>query len=349
MQHGCLVPSPDVLEREQTMKLNDTSISLGNTALTSSKKEDQNPQFKKLTDTYQEHAKLVFLFDVSGSMEARIAKDKHGNTYINEFVWEDDVLTAIRLKVDAAIVTMMADADAMPDDPELVKLIDMNQGKPNFVTDDELKESILKANLIDHFGILPDVVTKRHQSPPTRLEVVKKLARQEIHARFAKYPNSRIAVVPFSDVAAALFDDGDQSEVDAAIDQLSVNLTIPHYDDNGQLIRETMMTGGTSILEAIHEGVEVCRRAPSMVGIHHIITVTDGGADVSELAAWVPTLKQSGVVLDYIHIGDETMNDNLVKACEALGGEAVSVNTEKDLTEKFIKATQRLMLPPATN
>lgn len=197
------------------------------------------------------------------------------------------------------------------------------------------------------FNVLPDF-TKKHQEPPTRIGIVKKLAKQEIHARFAKFPDSRIAVVPFSGIAAPLFDDGKQEDIDAAIEQLSCNLQIKHANKDGAIHRITYMDGGTDILAAIHEGMEVCRRAPSAVGIHHLICVTDGGSSVYELSGWVDTMKASGIILDYIHIGDETPNAELVEVCKQLGGDCVSVNTEKDLKEKFMQAVNRPMLPPAS-
>ena len=58
----------------------------------------------------------------------------------------------------------------------------------------------------------------------------------------------------------------------------------------------------------------------------------------------MPALKTSGVVLDYIHIGDEYVNAGLAAACKALGGEFVTVNSERDFAKKFVDAVQRKML-----
>ena len=71
----------------------------------------------------------------------------------------------------------------------------------------------------------------------------------------------------------------------------------------------------------------------------------DGGTYV--LPEWVPVLKASGIVLDYIHIGDAYVNEPLQNACKALGGEFVVVNNELDFTTKFVEAVHRLCLPPA--
>ena len=66
------------------------------------------------------------------------------------------------------------------------------------------------------------------------------------------------------------------------------------------------------------------------------------------IGAWVPALKASGVVLDYIHIGElENKNSGLEAACKELGGESVAVNTEDEFELKFVQAAQRPMLPPS--
>jgi len=103
----------------------------------------------------------------------------------------------------------------------------------------------------------------------------------------------------------------------------------------------------TEIMSAIRAAVEVCRKRPSLVGIHHVIIMSDGcDGGTHVLPEWLPTLKASGVVLDYIHIGDESVNDELKAACTALGGECVVVNSEKDFAERFAIACARPMLPP---
>ena len=71
-------------------------IAVRNTAL-------QGNGFRKLTDTYDEHAKLVFIFDVSGSMGARIAK-----SYTDGWTWPVEKLADIRLKCQAAAVDINA-------------------------------------------------------------------------------------------------------------------------------------------------------------------------------------------------------------------------------------------------
>jgi hypothetical protein len=197
---------------------------------------------------------------------------------------------------------------------------------------------------MDDLGVEPDPTVKI-QEPPKRIEITRKLAKQEIANRFIKYPNSRVSVVPFSGHPEIMFDGQDPSQLWPALETLDTPWSYTRPD--GTVMRSD---GGTDILEAIRAAVELCRQNPSPVGIHHIILVTDGEDYEADrtLVSWVPALQQSGVVLDFIHIGDTPINQGLKKACMDLGGDYVSVNTEKDFADKFISAVQRLLAPPAS-
>jgi Mg-chelatase subunit ChlD len=319
------------------MKLNEVAttnfgggaqIAVRNTAL-------QGNGFKKLTDTYDEHAKLVFIFDVSGSMDARIAK-----SYTDGWTWPVEKLAEIRAKCTAAAVNINAALfGGMPLDPAdeaLAPMMDTERGPMGElvfspITDEELKERVVRATLMDHFGI--EVNWSRHgsASAPTRLECVKKLAKQELEKRFAKYPQSQVSVVRFGSFAESLFNDGAAADLWPMLDNL-----------------RSGCGGGTDILAGIRKGMDTCRKAPSQVGVHHFIVVSDGedGEADRTIGSWVPVLKSSGICLDYIHIGDSGVNTGLEAACKALGGECVVVNSIKDLEAKFIEAVGRLMLPP---
>jgi hypothetical protein len=340
------------------MNLDKNEMDLGGGLVLHSTAVEPNAGFKKVSETYNEFAKLVFLFDVSGSMNARIVTDSpRGESYINEFIWPDGRVTEIGVKTGEVlqkINALLLAGDPMyllqlqNDELEYTKLFDEERGSLNEflftpADDDGIKARVVKTDLTGFLGILPDI-TKKHQEPPTRIGVVRKLAKQEIHRRFKMYPRSRVAVIPFSECAAPLFDDGKEDDIDAAIDRLACQLTIKH--DNGS---ETVMDGGTHIMNGIAVGMQVCAAKPSDVGIHHFIVISDGeDSSTYDIPQWIPNMKASGIVLDYIHIGDSQPNDRLKAACKALGGECVTVNSEKDLETKFFQAATRLLAPPST-
>jgi len=349
------------------MKLND--LNLGNVGneitLRKTELEAKPSVLKKLDAVYDEHARLLFLFDTSGSMNSRVAADKHGKGYADQFIWSD--VDALLAKVSSEIARLNL-GDPLADET-YAQLADKVPGPNNelmFTADvEELKNRIIRANMMDEFGVIPDL-TKKHQQPPTRIELVKKLAKQEIATRFKKFPESKISVIPFSGHPVTLFDCQEPDNLWPALDLLSTSWNAllcrtcgkaykyeggnnrVACDCGGQLYMDGS-DGGTDILSAIREAMELCRKKPSPVGIHHIIMVTDGEdyqADTN-IGAWVPSMKASGVVLDYIHIGEESQaNAGLKAACTALGGEYVTVNTEREIEAKFIAAVTRLLMPP---
>jgi Mg-chelatase subunit ChlD len=296
---------------------------------------------KSVSDTYTEHAKIVFLFDVSGSMGMRVAADKTGQTYTDQYLWPAALLADVRTRVAAAINEFIMSGGMGCNESDLLKLVDdapvgaVNAGPAfNPKDDEDLKARILRTDLIAYLGVAVDF-SKKHQQPPTRLELVRKLAKSELQARFAKFPNSRVAVIPFASTAEVRFDDGKPEQLWPIVGNLAEGLG-----------------GGTDILKAIKKGVDCCRKHPSVVGLHHFILVTDGedGSASMAISSWVPNLKASGIVLDYIHIGEEgCANAELRAACVALGGEYCVVNSEREFEAKFVEAVHRKLLPPPTN
>ena len=290
---------------------------------------------EKLQNRCDEFAKLVFLFDASSSMSCQIAA-----TYTDMYEWPADVILNIRAMLNASLARINgAVAQGLPAcaaiqsdlDASALQIVKPDSSGLLVLTadDEELKRLIVQHTLTDAFGIKPNW-QKHDRQPPTRIDVVKKLAKQEIERRFAKYPKSRIAVISFESSPTPLFDDGTPDQLWPALEQLRA-------------------CGGTDILAAIRMGMDVCRKAPSKVGIHHFIIVSDGADCVADLniGQWVPALKASGVVLDYIHIGDYDANDGLKKACLDLGGEFVVVNSLHDLEKHFIAAVERKLLASA--
>lgn len=341
------------------MKLDSTAMTFGGSALTV-RKADVMPGAKKtMSDTYAEHSKIVFLFDASGSMGCTVAADVNGASLADAFIWTPEKMTEIGeacyravQKVSEFNARLLIGTASEDDDPGLdafesqcVSLCRENMfADVKMPTDDEIKARIVRNDKTLDFGILP--VVGKSTRPPTRMELVKRLASVEINARFKKFPNARVAVVAFGGNAVTLFDDGEASQVDAAVAQLDENgMKMPV--EGMSYSQSRVNSDETNILGAVSHGMDICRAKPSAVGVHHFILVTDGSAN-GNLETWVPVMKSSGVVLDYIHIGENCyVNDGVKAACAATGGEFMVCNTEKDIAEKFTLAAARLCLPPA--
>lgn len=276
---------------------------------------------KKLTGVYDEHQKLVFLFDVSGSM------GEYLETSAKDFEWTDEVIASVEEKL-RGLIALEADANLSrwSDGFDAVSALPRDENGARIVTVD--KNAVAKAYRF--FNLKP---TRR---TPSRIELVKTLAKREIEARFDKYADSSVAVIPFGDNAKVSFDDGTRTEVSAVLERLRIGM-------------DEVNENGTNILGALRVGVECCRKHPSSVGLHHFVLVSDGqDSNACEIKDWVPMLKASGVVIDYIHIGREgSANAAVQAACKELGGEFVVVNNVEDFETRFIQAVTRLCLPPA--
>lgn len=305
-----------------------------NTNLPALRREEIAPtKIRELNGIYDEHQKLVFLFDCSGSMHEMVATG-----YEDQYVWTPGMMAKIRKGVEEAWarIEQLKQEDPLvallgsdPNDRLLASFCDAGGlcSKP----DTDLQQDVIRHNLLTQFDIPIDFI-KHTEVPPSRMQVVKKLAVSELRRRVEKYPNGSLAVIKFGTAPTIIFDDGN-------IDQLWATLEAMDAHE-----------GCTNILAAVEAGLDVCRRNPSKVGVHHFVLVTDGEDwnASNNIGQWVPTLKASGVTLDYIHIGDLERNGAIEKACKDLGGEYVTVNSVREFTEKFVEAIKRRCLPPAS-
>lgn len=291
-------------------------------------------KMSKLSEQVEELAKLVFLFDKSGSMGGSLLPG-----LVKAYSWPDGCVAKIRTAFQAVAdkVNVAVQAGDKPEavlshwngEMSLLKVLDYNGTTYSVpaLTDDKVKELVVDKDLLDYFGIRYD----RSSGIPemSKVACVKKLASQEIDRRLAKYPNSDIAVVAFGSGAEVMSKTGDRASLERAIDCLGA------YD------------GSTQILAGISKAMAVCRESPSVIGIHHFMIVSDGGDPEcsAHIAEWIPSLRASGVVLDYIHIGTEAeLNQPLAAACRELKGDAVAVNNTGALETRFIEQATRLML-----
>src|SRR5262252_543244 len=96
-------------EIEPTMKLDDFDFgNLQGNELVKQPKKEETSILRNLGNIYDEHARLLFLFDVSGSMGDRVTQAKNGGNYIDQYDWSR--LAQIRADAFAAIARLNSEA-----------------------------------------------------------------------------------------------------------------------------------------------------------------------------------------------------------------------------------------------
>jgi len=199
---------------------------------------------------------------------------------------------------------------------------------------DVAKNTIIKNDWVGKYNLSVDW-SKHRQKPPRKIDLVKKMAKQEIVRRLKKYPEADLVVFQF-DTYPTMILDSKEMEVSTSLEiETSVEASI-----------ETMEPGGgTSILRAIAAAVQAVNKRQSPVFAHHVIVVSDGEDDVSPLRGWLDVFKEGGIVLDYIHIGNSyEENETLKQVCKATGGSFVVVTNEKEFEDRFVEAARRRLL-----
>lgn len=311
-----------------------------------SKKSAMPALSRSVSDLYQEGQKLIYLLDKSSSMHEPIS----GHRGSVDWQAAVPVIKTALLETFGKMLEIAAGATAdvlsfTTKDERLASFIEElergtelrkadEEGKP--ILDLDALEPMVLAKLAEMSGVqyymeLPRPSEAYDFTP--KMDVLKKASKAMVEQRREKYPEANIEVVFFN------------TEI-----QHGRNLTTTGLVND---IQKTNAVGGTRILPAIKYALEVCHARPSSVNLHHIVLVTDGedgsALDVPDL---VPQMKQMGVVLDFIFMGQAVNVDDpcvaaLKRASEATGGTFTIVGNAKDFEEKFIQASTRALLPPA--
>lgn len=283
-----------------------------------------------LEDMYDRFSRLLYLIDASGSMGEGMARDSSNGS---EYMWTDELLEDGRER----LLDMVADGNSILDPDSGV---DLTEGKLKRMGKDALQKLLEEEDLMDELGVSEKqtVPTSYGQKNKTKMQAVKQAAREFVKKRFQKFPDAQVAVFSFEGSPMLLSAAFTEEEVLRAIDSLP--------DQGG---------GGTNIFSAVNRGLNECKKRTQEVGMHHIVLVSDGCDDgARSVKSLLPEMKEIGVVFDFIFIlgGSDFADDYTIQilkeVCEATGGEFVTVRTEKDFVEKFLKASNRLCLPPAS-
>lgn len=345
------------------------------------------PKQKTVNAMFDKYKKMVFLFDVSGSMGDGMLPDDIDKMYF----WNEDILQSFldRLwsdldaqfqrryfgpwekptpqdfenknaeviggyfKTEILTELLMAGGDDSVDEESLEKLVqarvdslseqDRKTMKFFFtygiepVISENLKYLIVRKQLHHQYSLDLRKVPGYVVNSMAKMDVMKKAASAFIKERFDKNPEAQVLAYAFDHQISLLSNEITADALLKAVDQMHP-------------------TGGTDIYQAVSIALKEFNRAPSAVGSHHIVLVTDAeSSDGEAVESLLPKLKDAGIVLDFIQVRGTidsehpTTRENaeiLKRVCKMTGGDYTEVNTPSDFTQKFLAAANRLCLPP---
>lgn len=288
------------------------------------------PKGLSLEEIYDSQSRMIYLFDVSGSMGEEMPGAKKS---VDDFIWDETTLVNIRDRAaDAAKQLADPKSPLYPDDSETVEQLKRFAALVG-LDDEALKRGVIDSEMYKDMYIPTNWYVQRSGN---KLAVVKQAAVNMVNRRYEKYPNALVGALMFSDNPIPMPFDNKEGLIES--------------------IKSMSTIAGTNIMNAINAATSACKRAPSPVNLHHLVLVTDGlDSRAVTITDMIPEFKKMGVVLDFIHIPSAhhearyvSVVDAIRKTCEATGGEYVVVRTAQEFDQKFIAASTRLMLPPAS-
>ena len=338
----------DALEtpvKEQSSETTKVTANVGELGLAVSQTAVAPKASRSLAEIYSERQKLIYLIDVSGSMADIVA----GAADASMFSWSDSAIKSAKEKAakaaakmasyqEAATVAIQAAVEEGMDIQD-VPVVEPSQDELKWaeldgLDDEALKVEVVRKNLYHDLWLMP-LQDKRDLC--SKLGLVKKMASRMIDERLQKYPDADIMCATFTH---------------------EVNI-LPVTSKEAMLLalEGTRPTGGTAIHRAIATIIEACKKRPAKVNLHHIVLVSDGeDGSATSLPDLLPQMKELGVVLDFIYISQPGEQDSyrtavaetIKEVCIATNGTYTVVTNADEFTTKFIAASQRLMLPPAS-
>lgn len=328
----------------------------------------------QLVALYEQFKKLVYVIDVSPSMEDGIVSGEYEKLYH----WTDELviqfsecmmrLVEEELKSEYGYLSR----DSVKQKLQKQKALDLDEEKAGEdddysdetnpddmeVSEEEIVEHVFNelwhCDQDDVHGIKFVVHDQKLATcfdiklPPTGVKVEQRSKINTVKDASLKYLASRMDKYPEADVSVLEFDSKVYTVAQSPITKKMLleivnNLRTRH--------------GGTDIYLAVESAVEFCKKYPSKMGNHQIVLVTDGQSySAVNTIKLLPDMKSHGIVLDFILLsagrgqyGSDEPIKVLQKVCNESGGEYTEVKTDADFTTKFLKASGRLCLPPATN
>lgn len=295
----------------------------------------------------------IYCFDTSYSMSSAVADKK----LMKSFSWSEDVMSAIRAGIKAAISKVNL-AQASLDDLEfdLDKVVtvsheDLAASQLDATDpDEELARQVIVFGLDQYFSVPYSFISTPIESKnrKTRMDIVKTVAARIIRERTSRN-RAALDVISFSGAAKLLKSGTNTDELLKALEKLHP-------------------TGGTRTVEALKLAMRRVKIHPSKIGVSHIVVVSDANDCYEEelRAYYLPQFLEAGVVFDFILImtADERvayeeslktgtkkywyyMIAALKEVCEATGGEFAIVGNAEDLEKQLYLQGTRLCIPAA--
>ena len=318
------------------------------------------PEFQRreAAAIYDQFQKLLFVLDDSGSMGQRLmgitdlmAEDLTDEDRLNIANRIENARVRAEADVKAALQALESEEESEFDivggDDEGFDLTDVDVPHTfkheNLYNDKQWNrlatknDASRKAEVLKSDSLCQELGITRHGStPPTKNNAMKAVVTKEIRDRYMKFGTPDIQVIKFEDEFSILRTVGEEETL-AAVDSLSA-----HGWD-------------TNIFPPLQAALALCKRAPSVVGCHHIILVTDGLSDDGDAClSLLPECLRLNVVVDFIQIADEydrcsdwSQYTQLKELSNKSGGKFYSVTTVRDFEKVFFESSKRLMLAPA--
>jgi hypothetical protein len=315
-----------------------------------------------LEDIYDQHSRLIYVVDVSISMQEGMLSEE----MVKMYKWTPDLLKQFRAELEKEEAAKAKsnppsdddddeeeedediDPDDDPDEDEDDEEVEVTaedvlrgifggtvEAPVASLSDEEIKLRVVMNNLQQKYGIYLQRDYAFKTKNRSKLLALKDAAKDFVKMRFKKFPDAQVYLYSFSDEPTLLAEGSDETRTLESFDRLYT-------------------TGGTNILRGVTKAVEDCRRTKDNIGANHIVLVSDGlDSGAMGVEQMLDRMKELRVVFDFIFMvgGSSTDQDDPVilslrRACEATGGEFTMVKTEQDFQQKFLTASSRKCLPP---
>lgn len=302
------------------------------------------PGGKGIEKILDEHRKLLYVVDRSGSM----ADGMRDEEQLDAYIFPDEKLKALRVHLKKMEKASKAVADVSDEEEQAFADMGEQMQLISELSDNELKAHIIASGKaagrwgsekLIFEGFEFPINSKTKHNSKTKMQALKGAAKKFVATRFQQHKDAMVGLMAFEDSSEILaYAGASEEEVLKAFDSLP--------DSGG---------GGTNIYQAVREALSEFKARPSLVGANHMVLVSDGlDLGATKVENMLETMKGLTLVFDFIYLQGSTPDQEgevvakvLRRVCEATGGEYTVVKTNQDFEVKFLAVSNRPLLPPA--